>query len=676
MGCDPLDILSVTAPTAGAVINCMILSDDEILKMFRWSAPTEIETKRGPRILRKAPATPEAVAVWRVQKIHLSAAGITFGLKWKSDKDYELAWWKEVPREVIAKREQNAEMSRATDWDIDIPAPPGRVYLPYQKAGVAFISDKEASLLGDEMGLGKTIQAIGMINYVKEIHRVLIICPLKLKLNWYRELRSWMTKELSVGIAESKCFPSTDIVIINYDILHKFKTRLEFFWDLLIIDEAHLIKNPKTRRAKNIVGYKPKRDEDPALAESGIPARRKLAMTGTPIVNRRPELYPIVHYLAPAIYSNWFWFTQKATTDQLQKSLRSSIMIRRLKKDVLLELPAKRRQVIPMPPDEEATLFIQQEKMALDRINDRLIELEAAVELAKATDEETYRKAVQSLRAGISVNFAEISKVRHETALAKLPMAKQFIEEMFSEVDKIIILAYHRDVIESLEKSFEGVGCLKIYGGMTPQESQRAVDLFQNDPNYHAIILQITVAVGMTLTAASTVVAVELDWVPGNMSQAEDRAHRIGQRDSVNVYHLVLEGSIDQNMAETLIEKQAHIDACLDTPGTTLEAQQPITPNSFRKIKVTRQEIQKEAEQFTPEKIDCIHGALKMLAGKCNHARSWDAAGFSKIDVAIGHSLADCLFMTPKQAVIGARLVNKYRRQLPTTILEQIKGLK
>lgn len=652
----------------------MIVTDDDILKMFKWSEGKEISTKRGERILRKAPATPEAIAIWKAQKVHLAAAGVTYGLKWKSETEFELAWWKEIPKEIIQKREENIAMSRATDWDIQIPCPAGRAYLPYQKAGIAFIADKPGSLLGDEMGLGKTIQAIGLINIKPEISRVCIVCPQKLKLNWYRELRAWLAKALTIGIAEPNCFPTTDIVIINYDILHKFSARLEYYWDLLILDECHLIKNPKTRRAQQIIGYKPKKDEDASLARSGIPAKRKLAMSGTPIVNRRAELYPIVHYLAPEIYSNWWTFTQKLTEEQLQKSLRSTIMIRRLKKDVLLELPPKRRSIIPLPPDENATLFLRRERMVLDKIQDRLIELEAAVELAKAKDEETYKAAVHSLRQGIAVNFEEISRVRHETALAKLPMAKQFIEGIMDECDKVIILAHHRDVIEELERSFEGVGCLKIYGGMTPQESQRAVDLFQNDSNYRAIILSISVAIGMTLTAASNVIAVELDWVPGKMSQAEDRAHRIGQRDSVNVYHLVLEGSIDQNMAETLIEKQEHIDSCLDNKVASLEAQQPITPNSHKKAKFSRDQIEKEAVNISTELAMTIHGALKMIAARCNHASTWDAAGFSKIDTAIGHSLSDQLFLTPKQAVIGQRLVNKYRKQLDPELVNKCKG--
>ncbi len=109
----------------------------------------------------------------------------------------------------------------------------------YQKAGIKYAADREGTLLADEMGLGKTIQAIGLINIRPEIHRVLIIVPAHLKIKWSRELRKWLVRPQSVGIADGSCFPSTDIVIINFQILNKFPKRLEFYWDLVVVDEAH-----------------------------------------------------------------------------------------------------------------------------------------------------------------------------------------------------------------------------------------------------------------------------------------------------------------------------------------------------------------------------------------------------------------------------------------------------
>lgn len=664
------------------------LSDGEILAAFEWSTPKEIMTKRGERILRKAPDTALATAFWRAHQSELAAAGVTYGKKWQANGN-EFCWWKQIDKAVAEKRDANIALSRATDAEMDIPCPEGKVYLGYQKAGVAFakrvfdnaqnftlgqVGNAAGVLLGDEMGLGKTIQAIGIINAICEINRVLIICPSKLKLNWYRELRTWLTKKITIGIVDADCWPSTDIAIVNFDILHKFQRQLAFMWDLLVIDECHKIKNPKARRSQAIIGYRPRRDEDSGLAKSGIPARRKLAMTGTPICNRREELWPIVSYLDPVTFNNWWTFNRKMSLNQVQEKLRSTLMIRRLKKDVLLDLPPKRRQVIPLPPDLDASDMLRRERGAVAQWEDRIVALESAVELAKCSDDfGRYKSAVAALKEGVQANFTEISRIRHETALAKLPLAKTYIEDMLEETEKLIILAHHRDVIENLEQAFAGVGALKIYGGMDPTESQRAVDLFQNDANYRVIIVSISVAVGMTLTAASNVVAVELDWVPGNMSQAEDRAHRIGQRDSVNVFHLVLEGSLDQNMAETLIAKQTIIDAALDNVAPTEEASEPITPLTGKRINFKRDKIAKDAEAMTPSKIGAVHQGLKILAGRCDGAQQLDRAGFSKVDAAIGDNLSDCLYLTPKQAVLGRGLCVKYGRQMPVNLLEQMK---
>lgn len=648
------------------------LTDEDILKAFKWGKPNETSTKRGPRILRKAPAQPEAMEFWRLNKSALAAAGVTYGLKWKSETEFEFCWWQPIPQEVIQQREANKDLSRATDFDIEIPSPNGKEYLPYQKAGVAFIRDKKGALLGDEMGLGKTIQGIGVINFVPEVHRVLVVCPQKLKLNWYRELRSWLVKPLSIGIAESHVFPSTDIVIINFDILHKWQAKMNgFWWDLLVIDEAHLIKNPKARRTQCVIGYRPRRDEPASMAKSGIPAKRRLAMTGTPICNKREELWPIVSYLDPITFNNWWRFNVKMSLDEVQEMLRSTIMIRRLKKDVLKDLPPKRRTIIPLEPDDNAREFIAREKAAMADKEDRMCALEAAVELAKASDDQSaYAAAVKALREGVQVSFEEISRIRHETALAKLPMATEYIEGMLEETDKLMILAHHRDVIDQLQKSFQSYGALKIYGGMSAIESQRAVDLFQNSPNHKVIILSISVAVGMTLTAASNAVAVELDWVPGKMSQAEDRIHRIGQQDSVNIYHLVLEGSLDQNMAITLVDKQEIIDRALDRVKAEGEAEEPVTPFSARRPRFTRESLAKEAEKITQMQIDAIHDALRALAGMCDGARQHDGSGFNKIDARVGHSLADQMFLTPKQAALGRKIIVKYQRQLPPSLLD------
>lgn len=547
--------------------------------------------------------------------------------------------------------------------------------------------------------MGKTIQAIGVINADPKIIRVLVICPASLKINWLRELNKWLVRKRPIGIADGDCFPSTDIVIINYDILHKWQKSLSYYWDLLIVDEAHLLKNPKTRRAKHVLGYRAKRGQE-GESENNIaplPAKRRVFLTGTPIVNKPVELWPLISSLDPVTFapSSFFryakrycnakqisagrkmvWdFSGSSNLGELQEKLRSTIMVRRLKKDVLKELPPKIRQVIELPSGE-AGRAVRAEQNAWREHEDNIAALEARVELSKASDNpEDYRRAVESLKAGMQVSFSLIAKLRHDTAVAKIPQAVEHIRECLEDGRKLIVFAHHHDVINALMDELRDFQPVKVTGQMDMEDRQRSVDGFQKESECKLFIGNIQAAgVGLTLTAAAHVVFVELDWVPGNVSQAEDRAHRIGQTNTVLVQHLVLEGSLDCNMANTIVEKQDIIDKALDRVKAEMEATAPASPLARKRgDTVTIQQVAEQAAAMTPEKIKTIHTGLRMLAGVCDGAQGLDGAGFSKVDSQIGHSLAEQMFLSPKQAVIGARLVNKYRRQLPEGIVEGAK---
>jgi SWI/SNF-related matrix-associated actin-dependent regulator 1 of chromatin subfamily A len=248
-------------------------------------------------------------------------------------------------------------------------------------------------------------------------------------------------------------------------------------------------------------------------------------------------------------------------------------MVRRLKKDVLLDLPAKRRQIIDLPANGAETA-VQAEKAAFRAHEEKINALKKLAREAKKTGLAEYKAAVQALRDGRAVAFGEISKYRHETAIAKIPAVIEHVTEMLESVEKIIVFAHHHDVIDALMAAF-GAQAVHLTGQDSQESRQAAVDRFQADPSCHIFVGSITAAgVGITLTAASTVIFAELDWVPGNLSQAEDRAHRIGQTDSVLVQHLVLDGSLDANMARTLVRKQEIISSALDADDAEIEEEE------------------------------------------------------------------------------------------------------
>lgn len=401
--------------------------------------------------------------------------------------------------------------------------------------------------------------------------------------------------------------------------------------------------------------------------------------------------YADAHQVSIGRHTHWD-FSGASNLDELQRKLRETIMVRRLKEDVLTELPAKVRQVIEMIPESDAAqALVRDEAEFWTTSRAKLEALRAEVETAKE-DPDAYRAAAARLREYDEISFTEISRMRHETAVAKVPQVVDHLAEAMGddEAYKIIVAAHHRDVIDQIRSAGVERGWRPVIltGAENTDERQAAVDAFQNNPAVRLFIGSITAAgVGITLTASSHVVFAELDWVPGNISQMEDRAHRIGQRDSVLVQHLVLSGSIDAKMIETIISKQDLIDSSLDRDHPArVEAQAPVyAPKPAAPVtaevpvedapKTKRQLLDDVAKTLTAAQMDAIHTALKMLAGMDqDHAMELNGKGFSKIDGTLGHDLASAARLSPRQAALGQKLARKYRRQLPAELLAVING--
>jgi len=449
---------------------------------------------------------------------------------------------------------------------IDIPVPEGLAYMPFQLAGIEYLLDRPNNLLADEQGLGKSIESIGYYNVLdatlsdpKEHLNVLIICPALVKINWSREWYKWCVKKTSVGIAHSKFWPPTQVIILNYDILKKLTTQIHSkIWDLVILDEGHYFKNSDAERTKQIIGFRNKGD---------IKAKRKLVLTGTPILNVPYELFNILKFLAPYAFPNKHEFGLKYCDGQLgdrgwdykgatnlvelQSKLRSTVMIRRLKEEVLPDLPPKRRQVLEIDPNNKCKGFIYKQNKFFKDIKDSIL-----------TDEE-YEEIIKCLD-GERIGFEEMSTIRRESAIASIPYAIEHLKECINQSGKIVCFAHHIKVIETLQEEFKDIA-VSLHGSTPQGQRQKAIDSFQEDENIKLFIGNIRAAgVGITLTASSHVVFVEMAWTPAEVTQAEDRCHRIGQVNSLLVQHIVLAGSIQATMAKTVVFKQEKIRDTLD----------------------------------------------------------------------------------------------------------------
>jgi len=606
-------------------------------------------------------------------------------------------WWTDDPqqairlidyaipetRAVLEQRETELkatiEASKATVVDIDIPAPEGLEYMPFQKAGIAFGIPLTNVLIGDEMGLGKTIQALGLINVDETVKRVLVICPASLRLNWQREAEKWLVRPMTIGIADSKNgWPHwAEMVIINYDILEKYHDVLRAQqWDMMICDEVHLLKNPKTLRTVNVFGRWARKVEDQV---EPIPAKRRVFLTGTPIVNRPIEMWPMLK--SAEVFTNWKFYVERycdgcqtrygwdvkgaSNLPELQEKLRSTFMVRRLKKDVMADLPPKRRQVIELPANG-CSQVITEERQAWERQKEVVQQLQVAVELAKASDDpQDYKEAVQALKSGITAAFNDMAKAQYNVAIAKVPYVIEHLREAIDSSGKIVVFAHHHDVTDAIMEAFEGQA-VRLDGRDKMADRQESVDRFQGDPSCKLFVGSIGAAgVGITLTASSHVVFAELDWVPGNLSQAEDRCHRIGQEESVLVQHIVLEESLDATISHRVVEKQAVIDKALDDEIEIKRT--PIAPTVITKTatsSTSRKDIAEEAEKMTGIEIAEIHANLRFLAMRCDGAHAMDGIGFNKYDAPIGRDLASRPTLTPKQAALGKRICKKYQGQL------------
>jgi len=600
-----------------------------------------------------------------------------------------------VEAETTAHGKASLEASRATDAAIDIPVPNriGRngkplAYLPFQKAGIAYANTRQHCLIGDEMGLGKTIQGVGISNCDPSVRKVLVISPATPKINWRDEWRLWDTKDLTVGVvnAKSEGLPDTDVVIINFDIVMKFHAELVAHqWDLMIVDECHKVKNQDALRTKHILGAPASKKKDkatgkmvPTPAIPAINARRRVFLTGTPILNRPVELWTLIHNLDPdglgrsffkyalrycgATQTKYGWdFKGSSNLDELQDYLRSKFMVRRLKADVLKDLPPKRRQVVLIEPDEKGRKLIEKEKAAWDAVKGGKVKMEE-----------------------VGCDLGSMSSVRKDVAVYKIPFIIDHVNDMLEAgINKIVVMVHHKEVVDALMKEY-GSAAVKVDGRVTKVEDrQAAVDRFQKDPTCTIFIGSIQAAgVAITLTAASHAVFGEIDWVPGNMHQAEDRIHRIGQLESCLIQYILLEESLDANMVNGLIEKIEVIDKALDVrhepkpeiakPAVGVKEPPKPVVTATGAVKIEIRDKAKGgmvAVELTLANIEAIHQGLRMLRRVCDGAVALDGRGFSGADKDFGWSLADSPRLSPKQAAYGQRFIRKYQGQLPEELV-------
>jgi SWI/SNF-related matrix-associated actin-dependent regulator 1 of chromatin subfamily A len=450
-----------------------------------------------------------------------------------------------------------------------------KALMPFQKEGVAFIFKKHGrALIGDEMGLGKTLQALTYME-IKSTKTV-IICPASLKLTWAGEIAKWC-RDYSITLCEGKKNKAKiklvdnpeakkEIYICNWDILgnktkkskgDKYPKDIPYTgWvdylidmnpDLVIGDEIHFAKNYKAIRAR---GFK----------RIGQRIEHLICLSGTPIENRPIEFYPTLNLLNGGVFNNWYKYTQRycdaqdgdfgrdvsgASNIEELHSLVSTVMIRRLKVDVLPQLPKKVRVVIPLELSNEKTY-----QKAYNDFLSYVLETKGLKAVNKAKKAE---------------HLVKIEQLKQLAYQGKKKAVIEWVKEYLETENKLVIFGIHKDVIKDLKDAFKDVSV--VVDGNTPVNDRQAIaDRFQTDPKIKLFIGGLKPASeGLTLTASKATAFVEYWWNSSKQDQAEDRVHRIGQEaDSVTAYYLAAKNSIDEDMLEMLDKKRKIVTGILD----------------------------------------------------------------------------------------------------------------
>ena len=444
--------------------------------------------------------------------------------------------------------------------ELTIEIPLQRKLFPYQSTGVAYALQNKRVIVGDQPGLGKTGQAIATM-VGANAKCILVICPATIRENWRREWKIWTGKDSMILSDKVKnTWPQyykvgmVNVFICNYESLKKyfvdaitkpedkplrlnhitFKETIHLF-DAVIIDESHRCKDGRTQQAKFVMGICQKKEY-------------VLALTGTPVVNKPMDLIPQLYIIQQLdVFGGYKRFVDRycdgyneaSNLKELNVLMHKHCFYRREKKEVLKDLPDKIRQIVKSDITTRAEY-----KKAEDNLRAYL----------KENLQKTDGEITKSLRGETMVLIQILKKI---SARGKIEEVIEHIQEVKDAGEKIVVFAHHKEIVSELQSAI--TDSLTIVGDDSMAQRQHAVDAFQNNPKMQVIICNIkSGGVGITLTASSRVVFIELPWHAADCDQCEDRCHRIGQKDSVQATYFLGRDTIDEYIYE-LIERKRKI---------------------------------------------------------------------------------------------------------------------
>jgi SWI/SNF-related matrix-associated actin-dependent regulator 1 of chromatin subfamily A len=417
--------------------------------------------------------------------------------------------------------------------------------LEHQNEAIEKLVGSKRFILADDMGLGKTTSTI-IAALETGSKKILIICPASLKINWEREIKNYSDR--SVYIADGKNFSiDHDFVIVNYDILKNFYDLKEkensliyqFNPDLIIIDEAHYVQNGQAQRTKLVNNFSKKVD-------------RLWLLTGTPMTSRPMNYFNLLSLIESPVAQNWMayairycqgyqfkagnrkvWNVTGASNLEELRDRTSRQVLRRLKEDVL-DLPDK----IITP------VYL--------RLRSRLYE-------GLMGEYYNWYDNKKEESSSLTVQFSKLMKVRQVISEEKVSSTIELAQNILDQDKKVIIFTNFTETLNKIKEHF-GKQAVHLDGSCSKPQRQYAVDQFQENDKIKVFVGNIKAAgVGITLTAAEAVIINDLSFVPGDLSQAEDRAYRYGQKNSVSVYYPIFENTIEGIIYDMINNKKQNI---------------------------------------------------------------------------------------------------------------------
>jgi hypothetical protein len=415
---------------------------------------------------------------------------------------------------------------------------------PFQRAGVDYVLWSRRTFLADEQGLGKTVQALAALE-ADDAYPAVVVCPASLKLNWKREIEHWLPhRSVTVVSGTGGTHEPADIVVLNYEIVHAHRTRLTLRRPkALVLDESHYVKNPRAKRTQAVR----------RLAGGLAPDALKLLLTGTPVMNHPEELIAQLRIIGRLEeFGSGARFARRfqgaGAEERIHWHLRRTCFVRRLKADVLPQLPAKRQVVVPVALENEREYRLAEQDV-IKWLREQPLDLG-----------ELEAKVAAALRAE---RLAQLNVLRRVAARGKLGAAMAWIHDFLESDEPLVVFAGHREVQELLLERFPDA--MHVLGRDSVDQREATVQAFQSGEGPQLLVCATRVAgQGITLTRASNVAFLDLEWTPAMHDQAEDRLHRIGQHDAVTAWYLLAAETIDETMIELIARKRGIVGAVTD----------------------------------------------------------------------------------------------------------------